>query len=67
MIFSTLFKDSFDELDRFVGMINGFNEKMQGIVYMVDSNKVFKVADSIVKTGNYEVNYIKYSLEGSIL
>lgn len=52
----------FDELNRLVGMVNGFDANMQGLVYMVDSNKIFKIADSIVKTGNYEINYIKYSL-----
>lgn len=52
----------FDELNRLVGMVNGFDSNMQGIVYMVESNKLFKIADSIVKTGNYKVNYIKYSL-----
>ena len=52
----------FDELDRLVGLVNGYNDRMQGISYMVDSNKLIKIADSIVKTGNYKVNYIKYSL-----
>lgn len=52
----------FDELNRLVGMVSGHNSAMIGISYIVESNKLVKIADSIVKTGNYDINYIKYSL-----
>lgn len=53
----------FDELGRLVGVITNLSEKMLDGTYMIDSNKLYKIADNIIKTGNYKVNYIKYELE----
>ena len=52
----------FDELNRLIGMITSFDDGFDKGSYMTESNKLLKIADSIVKTGKYEVNYIKYSL-----
>lgn len=52
----------FDELNRLTGIVNGFNETMSGTSYMIDVNRLIKIADSVVKTGNYEINYIKYNV-----
>ena len=46
-----------------VGMFNGSREKMIGKSYSINSNKLIKSADSIIKYGKYESNYIKYTLE----
>lgn len=53
----------FDELGRLIGMITGYDSKLEGSSYIVESNKLRKIADSIVKDGKYRINYIKYSLE----
>ena len=53
----------FDELDRVIGMITSFNDLFEGGSFITESNKLLKIADSIVKTGKYNVNYIKYNLE----
>jgi len=52
----------YDELERFTGMISGYDSDFSGSCYMIDSNKLVKIADSIIKTGKYNINYIKYSL-----
>lgn len=52
----------FDVYNRLVGMINGYNSKLDGHSMVVESNKLIKIADSIVKTGKYNVNYIKYKV-----
>jgi len=52
----------FDELNRLIGMITGFDSDLVGGSYITESNRLLKIADSIVKTGKYNVNYIKYSL-----
>jgi S1-C subfamily serine protease len=53
----------FDELNRLVGVITGFQDGFSGASFITESNRVLKIADSIVKTGKYNVNYIKYNLE----
>lgn len=50
----------FDKLGRVSGIVSGTYE-YEGS-YVVESNRALKIADSIVKSGNYELNYIKYSL-----
>lgn len=52
----------FDKLGKLVGMITGYDDELIGSSYMIDSNKLVKIVDSIVKTGNYNINYIKYNL-----
>lgn len=52
----------FDELNRLIGMITDYDSDFEGSSYIVESNKLIKIADSIVKTGKYKVNYIKYNL-----
>lgn len=52
----------FDKYNRLVGMISGYNDDLLGHSFVVESNKVIKIVDSIVKTGNYNINYIKYRL-----
>ncbi len=52
----------YDELNQLLGMVTGYQSKLLVSGFMVDSNKLIKIADSIVKTGNYKINYIKYSL-----
>lgn len=53
----------FDEIGRLIGMITGFDQKLEGSSFMVETNKIIKVADSIIKCGKYSLNYIEYSLE----
>lgn len=53
----------YDEIGRLVGMITGSNEKLEGSSFVVETNKITKVADSIIKYGKYSLNYIEYSLE----
>ena len=53
----------FDELNRLIGMVTDYDEEFIGTSYIVDSNKLLKVANSIVETGKYNINYIKYNLE----
>ena len=53
----------FDDLGRLIGMVTGYDDKLEGSSYVVETNKLIKVADSIVKDGKYRINYIKYSLE----
>jgi len=52
----------FDIYNRLVGMVSGYNSEFNGFSYVVESNKLIKIADSIMKTGNYNINYIKYKL-----
>ena len=52
----------FDAKNRLIGMITNHMEKLNEGSFFVESNKIIKIADSIVKTGKYNVNYIKYSL-----
>lgn len=53
----------FDELNRLIGIISGYDDNFKDGSFITESNKLLKIADSIVKTGKYNVNYIKYSLE----
>lgn len=53
----------FDELGRLIGLITGYESRLEGSSYIVETNKLIKIADSIVKYGKYRLNYIKYSLE----
>ncbi len=53
----------FDELNRLIGMITNYDEEFVGTSYVVESNKLLKIANSIVETGKYNINYIKYNLE----
>ena len=53
----------YDELNRLIGMITDYDKSFEGSSYIVESNKILKIADSIVKTGKYRINYIKYNLE----
>ena len=53
----------FDELNRLIGMVTNYDEEFIGTSYIVESNKLLKIANSIVETGKYSVNYIKYNLE----
>lgn len=50
---------SFDGLGRISGIVSGVEEERS---YLVESDRVLKIADSIVKSGKYEANYIKYSV-----
>ena len=50
----------FDGYGRVSGIVSSKAE-FEGS-YVIDSNRVLKIADSIVKSGKYEGNYIKYSL-----
>ncbi len=52
-----------DELDRLVGMVSGDIDKLNENSFIIEVNKLTKIADSIVKSRNYSVNYIKYVLE----
>ena len=51
---------SFDRLGRVSGIVSGIKE--YGGTYVVESNRALKIADSIVKSGKYDANYIKYSV-----
>ena len=53
---------AFDSLGRLSGIVTGYNKKAINEVYICDVNRIVKIADSIVKTGNYEINYIIYSI-----
>lgn len=53
----------FDELNRLIGVVSGYDDKFEGGSYITESNKVLKIADSLLKTGKYQINYIKYNLE----
>lgn len=53
----------YDGFGRLSGMVSGYVSNLEGNSFVVESNKIVKIADSIVKTGNYKINYIKYSLE----
>lgn len=52
-----------DELGNLVGMISGNTTKLNENSFIVEVNKLTKIADSIVKSRIYQINYIKYSLE----
>jgi serine protease Do len=53
----------FDEIGRLIGMITDHHSKIEGSSYVLETNKLIKIADSIIKCGKYQANYIKYSLE----
>lgn len=52
-----------DEFGNLVGMVSGNTTKLNENSFIVEVNKLTKIADSIVKSRIYEVNYIKYNLE----
>ena len=52
----------FDEYDRLVGIVNGNDDKLEGGSFITVSNKLNKIADSIIKNGNYKVNRLKYTI-----
>lgn len=52
----------FDEKGRLSGIVSGQDSNYSELSYLVESNRLIKIADSIVKTGNYSLNYIKYNV-----
>ena len=53
----------FDDLNRLIGIVSAHDDSFKDGSFITESNKLLKIADSIVKTGKYNVNYIKYSIE----
>jgi S1-C subfamily serine protease len=53
----------FDQLNRLIGVVSGMPKGFNGASYIVNSNKLLKIIDSILKSGKYSLNYIKYNLE----
>lgn len=52
----------FDSKNRLTGMVTNYIDKLEEGSFFIESNKIVKIADSIIKTGKYKVNYIEYSL-----
>ena len=52
----------FDSNGKLTGIVSGNSSESIGEMYVVESNRVLKIVDSIKKTGNYYVNYIKYNI-----
>ena len=53
----------FDELGRLTGMITNFDENFNKQSFVIETDILSKVANLIIKSGNYKPNYIKYKLE----
>lgn len=52
----------FDSKGRFSGVITGKSVKISKETYVCESDRVVKIADSIIKSGKYKINYIKYKV-----
>lgn len=52
----------FDGMGRLSGIVTNKNNKVNKKVYVCESNRIIKIVDSIIKSGNYKVNYIKYKV-----
>ena len=53
----------FDDMNRLTGVVTNYLKDFEGASFITESNKLIKIADSIEKTGKYNINYIKYNLE----
>lgn len=52
----------YDYYGRLVGIVSNQSEEKYNEMYFVETNRLIKIVDSIVKTGIYQVNYIKYNI-----
>ncbi len=54
---------TFDGFNRLTGIVVGYDQKLQGSSFVLESDKIKKIVDSIIKTRKYDANYIKYKID----